>query len=81
MEIKNFDYYWRIALLVVLILGTLYMFWEFKQIDKKGVECAHTPFEYGIKEAEKQGLYCQYNCIRNDFDRVWNLDLNISNFS
>lgn len=81
MEIKNFDYYWRIALLVVLILGMLYMFWEFKQIDKENQGCASTPFEYGIREAEKQGLYCQYTCLRNDFERVWNLDLNLSNYS
>jgi hypothetical protein len=80
MDKTKFDYYWRIALLIVLILGTIYMFWEFKQIDKKGMECAHTPFEYGIREAEKQGLYCYYTCLRNDVDDVLNkrIELNIS---
>jgi hypothetical protein len=75
MDKEKFDYYWKIALLVVLILGTIYMFWEFKQINKQGIECHSNPFEYGVKEAEKQGIACYYSCAKNDFDRVWNTQI------
>lgn len=75
MNKEKFDYYWKIALMIVLILGMIYMFWEFKQINKQGLECHSAPFEYGVREAEKQGIYCYYSCAKNDFERVWNAEI------
>jgi hypothetical protein len=81
MDKEKFDYYWKIALLVVLILGTIYMFWEFKQINKQGIECHSNPFEYGVKEAEKQGLVCVYNCLEESANSLMNQKIDISNLS
>lgn len=81
MNKEKFDYYWKIALMIVLILGMIYMFWEFKQINKQGLECHSNPFEYGKQEAEKQGLFCAYECFRESANTLWNQEINLSNFS
>lgn len=81
MDKDKFDKLWKIALLIVLILGMIYMFWEFKQINKQGLECHSAPFEYGIREAEKQGLYCAYECFRESANNLWNQEINISDFN
>lgn len=78
MDKTKFDYVWKVVLLIVLILGMIYMFWEFKQINKQGIECHSNPFEYGVREAEKQGVACSYSCAKNDFDIVWNAQINFS---
>jgi|26BtaG_2_1085354.scaffolds.fasta_scaffold00256_36 hypothetical protein len=39
MKIEKFDYLWRIALIVVLVLGFIWVVYEFQKIDKAGVEC------------------------------------------
>lgn len=78
MDKEKFDYYWKVALIILLILGMLYMFWEFNQINKKGIECNSAPFEYGIREAEKQGLYCYYKCAEEDINRLWKIPTNLT---
>lgn len=80
MDKQKFDYYWKIALIVILVLGMLYMFWQFNQLNKKGLECYSAPFDYGVKEAERQGVYCYYNCLKGDVDWAWNqkIDLDLS---
>lgn len=78
MDKQKFDYYWKIALMILLIVGMIYMFWEFKQINKKGIECHSAPFDYGVREAEKQGLYCYYSCSKGMIEKAWNTKLNLS---
>jgi hypothetical protein len=75
---QKFDYYWKIALIIILIFGMAYMFWEFNQINKKGLECHSAPFDYGIREAEKQGITCFYDCFKSNegFIPTQKIDLN-----
>ena len=63
MEIKKFDYYWRIALIVALILGMIWTVVEFRQISRAGLECASQPFLYGAKVmSEKYGEKGHFEC-------------------
>ena len=39
MKIEKFDYYWRIALLVVLVFAIFWMGNEVRKVDMNGVEC------------------------------------------
>lgn len=64
--------------MILLILGMIYMFWEFNHINKQGLECHSNPFEYGKQEAEKQGLYCYYSCSRDIVKNAW--DIKIDDF-
>lgn len=83
MDKQKFDYYWKIALIVILIFGMAYMFYEFNQINKKGLECHSAPFEYGIREAQKQGISCYYECFKDSANQLWNqkIDFNLSNIN
>lgn len=56
MQKEGFDYYWKVIIIILLILGMIYMFWEFKSFNSKGLECAKQPFLYGARQmAERYG--------------------------
>lgn len=61
----NFDKVWKIALIIILIIGMGFMFWEFKQMNLKGIECAQSPFEYGVQVAIEKNISCSYLCFES----------------
>jgi len=44
---SNFDYYWKIALLLVLVIGMIVMVGEWKDINTNSYSCTTNPFIYG----------------------------------
>ena len=53
---EMFDYYWKIALIIILIGSLTYMLIEFKNLNTKGITCSKQPFLYGAQVmVEKYG--------------------------
>lgn len=49
MNKEKFNYYWKVILIIILILGMVLMFYQFNNINKAGIECRQNPFIYGAK--------------------------------
>ena len=76
MDKVKFDVFWKIALLVVLLVAIFYMFWEYRQIGTEGLTCIQSPFEWGKLKASEQGIYCSYQCSNTK-----PFEINFSNIS
>jgi|TARA_R100000049_G_C1887921_1_gene42025 hypothetical protein len=50
MKKDNFYKLWSIALIIILVIGMIYMFWEFRQIDRDGIACKSQPFIWGAQQ-------------------------------
>ena len=68
MNKENFDYYWRIALIIVLIIFFIIFIFEFTRYNKQGSICLNDPLSYATKHLidEKQYnfrySFDEYNC-------------------
>jgi len=51
--LQNFDYYWRILLMVILLVALVYMFAQWRQIDSEAMTCKNQPFVWGAVQLEK----------------------------
>ena len=62
MNKEKFDYYWKIALIIILLIGMAYMFKQFKDINEEGLACRKQPFVWGASEFSKRydndPVYC-----------------------
>lgn len=70
----RFDYYWKMSLIIILIVAMVYMFWEFRNINKEGLACKSSPFVWGQEKAKEQGVYCYYDCSNDK-----RTEINLSN--
>ena len=61
MDKQKFDYYWKIALIVILIFGMIYMFWDLIT-SIKGLEY-HSARLNMESERQKNGISCFYECF------------------
>ncbi|MEX0597362.1 MAG: hypothetical protein WD512_12785 [Candidatus Paceibacterota bacterium] len=60
----KFDYYWRIALILALLVGMTIMFVQFKNINKEGNQCLQNPFVYGAnKMGERYDSQVSCSCF------------------
>ena len=69
----RFDYYWKIALIIILTLSICYMFYEWKNINKETMACKNAPFVWGVEKAKEQGISCYYHCTSNALERLSNM--------
>jgi hypothetical protein len=76
MEKQKFDVFWKIGLMVILLVAVFYMFYEYKQISREGLTCIQSPFEWGKMKAQEQGLYCSYQCSNTK-----PYEINLTNFT
>lgn len=78
MDKDKFDYYWRIALIIVLILGLILTIAEFKDISRKGVACISNPFIYGAKiMSGKQNnghMFCTCQVYGDDYVKQYSFN-------
>ena len=79
MNKEKFDYYWKIALLIVLIIGMGIMFKEWKEIKMDSINCIQDPIEYIKEKLDKDCIINCYDIKVVDEDWRYNFDLNISN--
>ena len=70
MDKQKFDMYWKIALMVILVAGILYMFYEWHNIDKEAMQCKSNPFEWGKLKAQEQGISCYYSCSKGNANEM-----------
>lgn len=66
----KFDTYWKIALLIVLVISIAYMFYEWRTMGTEGLACRSAPFEWGQQQAQKEGISCFYECFDDGIDRI-----------
>ena len=59
----KFDKIWKITLLILMIIGIGYMFYEFQNINKAGLDCKNNPFQWGEEMALKEGITCTHTCF------------------
>lgn len=43
MNAEQFTYFWKIALLVILIVGIFFLGYEMKDLNMKGIDCLKRP--------------------------------------
>lgn len=72
MNKEQFDYVWKVALIVILLVSIVYMFYEFSTINKEGMACKNAPFIWGKQKALEQGFYCSYYCSYNNVSDIMN---------
>ena len=79
MNKEKFDYYWKIALIIILLISLGYMFKQFSQINEEGLDCIKQPFVWGAREFSKKydndPIYCSCQMGDKSFsfdDRVFN---------
>jgi len=70
MNKEKFDYFWKITLLIVLVLAIGYMGYAIKGLNQEAMACRISPFVWGVAQAEKQGIYCYYKCLKDDVARI-----------
>lgn len=62
MNKEKFDYYWKIALIIILLPSLIFMFKQFNDIEKEGIRCREQPFVWGASEFSKRynndPIYC-----------------------
>jgi len=63
-QLFNFDYWWRIALMIILVVALFYMFSEWQKIDREAMACKNAPFLWGKQKAQEMGINCYYSCFR-----------------
>lgn len=66
MDKSKFDMLWKTALLIVLTISIIWMFYEWRQIDKEAMACKNAPFIWGQMKASEQGMNCSYYCEGED---------------
>lgn len=69
-RVNGFDYYWRIGLMIILLLALFYMFYEWRQIDKEAMDCKNSPFDWGKQKALENGFYCYYSCAKQGIANI-----------
>lgn len=83
MNKEKFDYYWKVILIILLIIGMVYMFWEFSHLDKQGIKCRTQPFVYGAKEMTgREGVeHMSCSCIitGEEYFKTYSFDENVEN--
>jgi len=71
MNKENFDYYWRIALIIVLVIFFCIFIFEFVRFNKQGAICLNDPLAYATKHLADEGIYTfkynynNYECLLN----------------
>jgi hypothetical protein len=63
---EKFDIWWKTILLCVLIVAIIFMFLEWKNINREALACKSAPFVWGVEQAKEQGITCMYNCFVNE---------------
>lgn len=83
MNKEKFDKVWKIMLLTVLILGMIFMFWQFSQIDKEGIACRTQPFVWGAKQMTLRPnvdhMFCSCTVSGEDFLKPYSFTENQEN--
>jgi len=78
MDRDKFDYYWKVTLLIVLILGMIWTVVEFRQISREGVACKSNPFIYGAQiMAGKQAnghMSCSCQVSGDDYFKTYSFN-------
>jgi len=67
---QKFYYYWKITLLIILVISIVYMFYEWRSIDREGLACKNAPFVWGKLKAEEKGIHCSYECVSDSLNRI-----------
>lgn len=74
----KFDYYWKIALLIALVLGMIWTVVEFKQISREGIACKSNPFVWGARVmADKQPnghMQCSCQVYGDDYSKFYSFN-------
>lgn len=63
---QKFEVAWKLALLIVLIVGICLMIVEFKHFNKEAMSCAQSPDKYIQKKAEENGFFCAVECFKDN---------------
>lgn len=81
MDKEWFDIYWKIALIIALIIGMAFVYIEFRKISIAGRQCIENPLVYGAKIMEKKNTYTYsyettigenyFNCICTLTKELW----------
>ena len=79
MNKEKFDYLWKIALIIILLLAMAYMFKEFKDINREGLDCRRQPFTWGAKEFSKQYNNDPVFCSCTIGDKEFSFNENVFN--
>ncbi len=71
MNKEKFDTYWKIALIVLMVLGMSYMFYELATLNKDGIACKSQPFVWGaqkmVEGKKADEMYCTCTVTGNDY--------------
>jgi len=78
MNRENFEYYWKIAVLILLVIGIVWTVAEFRQISKDGIACKSQPFIYGARVmAGKQSgghMDCSCQIYGDDYSKSYSFN-------